>query len=103
MTPVLSLLTLMVACGGADRVDDVMALTGDAAAGATVYANDCASCHGADGSGDSGPSIIGEDESEEIAEVVLFGEDDMPAFDGDLSDQDIADVVAYVAGGFAAE
>lgn len=100
MTPVLTLLSLSLACASADRVDDIMALTGDPASGATVYAAECASCHGADGTGGSGPNITGEDEAEEIAEYVLFGEGDMPAFDGDLTDQEIADVVAYVAGGF---
>jgi hypothetical protein len=30
---------------------------------------------------------------------VLSGEDSMPAFDGDLSDQEIADVVAFVIDG----
>lgn len=101
MTPLLTLLSLAIACGGGDRVDDIMALTGDAANGATVFAAECESCHGADGTGDSGPDITGETESEEIAEYVLFGEEDMPAFDGELTDQEIADVVAFVAGGFA--
>ena len=82
------------------RVDDILALEGDPVNGAEVYAANCASCHAADGSGGSGPNIQGEDEDAEVAEVVLEGEEDMPAFDGDLTDQEIADVVAYVTGGF---
>lgn len=94
-------LALLVGCGGDDegtgsRVDDIMALTGDAAAGETVFANNCAVCHGADGTGGSGPDITGEDSAEEVAEIVLNGEEGMTAFDGVLTDQEIADVVAYV-------
>ena len=90
-------ISLLVACGGEGRIDDVLALDGDAVAGESVFADECASCHGVDGTGGSGPDLRGEGEGdEEIAEAVLFGEGDMPAFDGDLDDQDIADVVAYV-------
>ncbi len=88
------------ACGSKDRVDEVAALEGDPANGAIVYADTCAGCHGADGSGGSGPNLQGEDEREEIIEVVLYGEEDMPGYDGDLTDQEIADVADYVAGGF---
>ena len=31
-----------------------------------------------------------------MTEIVLNGEGDMPSYDGYLSDQEIADVVAYV-------
>ncbi len=87
----------LVACGGKEgRVEEVLALEGDATNGAEVYAVNCAGCHGADGSGGSGPNIQGEDEEEEVASVILEGEDSMPSFDGDLTDQEIADVVAFV-------
>jgi mono/diheme cytochrome c family protein len=97
--PALPLLTvaLLAACGGKDdRVDEILALDGDADAGAEVFASTCAGCHGADGGGGSGPNLQGEDEVEEVTEVVLYGEEEMPGFDGDLTDQEIADVVAYV-------
>lgn len=103
MISALTLIGLAIACGDGGRVDDILALTGDAAAGATVYADNCASCHGDDGTGGSGPDISGESETEEIAQIVLDGEGDMPAFDGDLTDQEIADVVAFVAEGTAAQ
>ncbi|MCB9685365.1 MAG: cytochrome c [Alphaproteobacteria bacterium] len=93
-------LALLVGCGGDDgggsRVDDIMALTGDAAAGESVFASNCAVCHGADGTGGTGPDITGESEADEVAGYVLDGADGMTAFDGVLSDQEIADVVAYV-------
>lgn len=88
------------ACGGKpDRVDDINALEGDAENGALVYAANCAACHGADGTGGSGPDITGEDDQDEVTEVVLNGEGGMPAYDGELSDQEIADVVAFVIDG----
>lgn len=91
---------LMGCNGGESRLDQVLALTGDEGDGATVFADNCAVCHGADGSGGSGPNIQGEDELEEVIGVVLSGEEEMPSFDGDLSDQEIADVAAYVTAGF---
>ena len=84
------LFALLLACAGEGRVDDILALTGDPVAGEAVFDSSCASCHGAAGSGGSGGDPQG------VAETVLFGNDEMPAFDGDLSDQEIADVVAYV-------
>jgi cytochrome c551 len=94
----LTFITLFaMACGGkAGRVDDINALEGDSDNGAIVFADNCAACHGADGTGGSGPDITGEDDQDEVTDVVLNGEDEMPAYDGDLSDQEIADVVAYV-------
>ncbi|MBL8618604.1 MAG: c-type cytochrome [Deltaproteobacteria bacterium] len=48
----------LVACGGKEgRVEEVLALEGDATSGAEVYAVNCAGCHGADGGGGSGPNI----------------------------------------------
>lgn len=75
-------------------------ITGDATAGADVYAANCASCHGADGTGDDAngfPNLVEEaPEAAEIEEYVRDGEGVMPAFEGTLDDQEIADVVAYV-------
>lgn len=89
------LVLVFAGCGGS-RVDDVLALTGDAAAGQAVYQARCALCHGDNGEGGTGPAIAGEDELEELVEVVLFGEGDMSGFDGVISDQEVADVVAFV-------
>jgi mono/diheme cytochrome c family protein len=90
-------LAVLAACGGKDdRVEEILALDGDADAGAEVFGSSCAGCHGADGGGGSGPNLQGEDEAEDVAEMVLTGDGSMPAFDGELSDQEIADVVAYV-------
>lgn len=89
--------------GGNDsRVDTILALTPDAAAGQTVFADTCglASCHGADGNTPGTAST--KKLSDEIAElgdaavvsVIIDGKDSMPA--QSLSDQQVADVLAYV-------
>lgn len=71
-------------------------IEGDATAGEAVYADNCAVCHGDDGTGGGAyPSIVGV-AADEIEEYVINGEGDMPAFGDTLSEQDIADVVAYV-------
>lgn len=72
-------------------------LDGDAAVGETIYTDSCAGCHGADGSGNSGPSLIDAvpDHSDvQIANIVTYGSGDMPAVD--CHDQDLADLLAYL-------
>ena len=96
MTPIL--FSLLFACANEQgRVDDILALDGDPVNGEAVFAAECATCHAEDGTGGSGPNIAGGVSPEKVAEFVLFGEEDMPAYDGDLEDQDIADVVAFVS------
>ncbi len=83
--------------GGEDRAGAVLTLTGDAVAGAEVFSDYCASCHAADGSGEFGPSLQGTGKSdEEIVDFVLNGESAMPPLGDDLTDQEIADVLAHV-------
>jgi len=99
---VIGLWVVLAACNdasGGSRVDDILALEGDPAVGYEVYDAECAVCHGVDGEGGSGPSLAGEDEEREIVEVILTGEDEMPAFD-DLADQDIADLLSAIVQGF---
>jgi mono/diheme cytochrome c family protein len=74
---------------------------GDAAAGEAVYASaGCGGCHtleAANSSGTVGPNL---DESKPdaalVEERVRNGAGAMPAFEGQLTDQQIADVTAYV-------
>lgn len=91
-----------VACtGGDDKGEDysaILDLEGDATAGGELFADNCATCHGSDGTGVSGPSLIGMDDENEIIEYVLNGEDAMPAFD--FTDQEMADVLAYILSEF---
>ena len=95
-------LTLAACAGGdadktdteVDRVADIVALSGDAEAGATVYDGNCAGCHDSE----SYPDLTATTASDEdIATVILDGAGSMPGFEADLSDQDIADLIAYIA------
>jgi mono/diheme cytochrome c family protein len=76
---------------------------GDAEAGAEVFAsNGCASCHTlakANASGQVGPNLDEASPSFETAYTTITnGRGGMPAFGDQLSDQQIADVAAYVSG-----
>jgi mono/diheme cytochrome c family protein len=68
--------------------------------GARVFSTSCAGCHGADGGGGVGPKLAGEvtkdfpDIEDQIA-VVRDGRRSMPAFGGDLSDEELEQVVEY--------
>ena len=79
----------------AERFSAIVELQGDAAAGESRYASDCAGCHGADARGGSGPDIAGE-ETDESIEASLEGPDDMPKFDH-WTDQELADVAQFVS------
>jgi mono/diheme cytochrome c family protein len=70
------------------------------APGATIFAANCATCHGNAGQGGVGPVLAGKvvtdfpDEADQI-KVVTNGRGGMPAFGGDLTDEQIAQVVEY--------
>jgi mono/diheme cytochrome c family protein len=88
----ITLLCFVVACAPAGVSGDT---SGDSA-GASLYASDCASCHGADARGGSGPSIAGVSDSQAVIDVILNGSGGMPGFAGSLTDADIADILAYL-------
>ncbi|MFN0154737.1 MAG: urate hydroxylase PuuD [Gaiella sp.] len=75
---------------------------GDAARGKTVFAESgCGSCHtlaDAGSSASAGPNLDGSRPSAKlVAERVTNGRGGMPPFGGRLSEQEIADVAAYVS------
>jgi cytochrome c551 len=85
-------------CGGGDEptASDEPA-SGAAADGQQVFADNCASCHGEDGSGGVGPTLQNPElTSDEVSTQVTEGGDGMPAFGGELDEAEIADVTAYV-------
>ncbi|MCK6521874.1 cytochrome c [Myxococcota bacterium] len=88
--------------GGDSQVDAILALTGDSTAGATVFSNTCAGCHGADGASGYAANLVEEIPEKDdafIVGVIINGyEGGMPA--QDLSDQEVADVLAYVRATF---
>ncbi len=77
---------------------------GDAAKGKDIYGQKCAACHGANGEGGVGPAFVAKDGKQAVAErmseadhikVVADGKNAMPAFKGQLTDDDIKNVIAY--------
>jgi mono/diheme cytochrome c family protein len=98
---------LMIACQQ-DEVEEVLALEPSLTNGGAVYDMSCASCHGGEGEGGIGTSFVqafnelhdqgGSWEAELRAWVltILDGEGTMPAWRGELSEQEVADVVGYV-------
>lgn len=85
------------------------AWAGDAAAGAKVFAANCAACHAGGGNVVMANKTLKKEALEQylanysdgaeaaIAYQVTNGKGAMPAFGGRLSDADIANVAAYVA------
>jgi mono/diheme cytochrome c family protein len=99
LTVLISLLS--ISCGPSDHALRIADMTGDPVNGKVVYETkaspSCASCHGATARGGSGPNIKSEVSDEgEFIDFVLEGEGSMPAYDSQLTDQEIADLVAYV-------
>jgi cytochrome c6 len=73
----------------------------DAHPGAEIYRSNCAACHGADGGGGRGPALGGgavlarfPEVADQIA-VVTDGRGGMPSFGGDLTPEQVEDVVDY--------
>jgi mono/diheme cytochrome c family protein len=92
----------------AERLVTIAALKGNAPAGQIVYttasAPKCVACHAADGNGGkAGPSLLEpsmNDGVEELAAYVLNGTDMGMPKQTELSDQQIADLVAFMQKSF---
>lgn len=91
--------------GGDVRAPAILAINGDVSAGATVYGMQCgnASCHGGDGTGSATArnlnQVVPTLDDATLIDVILNGSVAngavMPGLASQLSDQDVADVVAY--------
>lgn len=70
-------------------------------AGQDIYQSNCATCHGATGDGGQGPKLSDGDiagrypDIEDQIAVVSDGRNQMPSFEGELSDEEIENVVRY--------
>jgi cytochrome c551 len=89
--------------GGGDTGGGDTGEGGDAAEGEAVFAEaGCGNCHTfspANAQGQVGPSLDETDlDQEGVAQIVANGRGGMPAFEGQLSDEQIQAVAAYVAG-----
>ena len=86
------------------RIADILALQGEAATGATNFAAVCAACHGDDGLGTSaGPSLaerVPSRDDEGILQSILQGRGDMPAWQDNFQDQELADLLAFLRANF---
>jgi mono/diheme cytochrome c family protein len=95
MTRVVFATALLSACANGGRADTILALTGDDIAGESLYADHCAVCHAADGSGGSGPNLSNKVVGAGVVNTVLNGAGEMPSF-RTLSDQEVADLLAWL-------
>ncbi|WP_430789858.1 c-type cytochrome [Virgibacillus flavescens] len=104
----LALVMVISACGGGDGGDEggteegtggdtgETTAQGDAANGDEIYQSNCMSCHGQEGAGGSGPSLQSSTDYDAVMQQVKNGGGGMPAFEEQLSEQEIADVSAYI-------
>ncbi len=70
--------------------------TGDVEAGAIVYSEQCASCHGADGEGGAGPALqTSSTPQPDQFQIIRDGERGMPAFGLALSEEELEAVTAF--------
>jgi alcohol dehydrogenase (cytochrome c) len=75
------------------------AKAGDSRAGTSVFADNCASCHGPQAKGgNGGPDISAISDTQRIIKQVTDGGGGMPPFKGILTTQDIKDVAAFLSG-----
>ena len=110
IAPVL-LLGLAVACGDKESTDsgDTGSTTdgtdgtdgSDGSDGATVFANSCAACHGADGDSGYAPALSDEvpgKSDSDLEDIIQNGDGSMPA--QNLSAADLAAVMSYLRATF---
>jgi ubiquinol-cytochrome c reductase cytochrome c subunit len=77
----------------------------DQSAGQALFSLNCAACHTIEGSGDAlafgtnAPSLqVHPITAQQVVEAVRTGPANMPRFSGNLTDQQVSDIVSYVTG-----
>ncbi len=75
--------------------------SGNLQQGGGIFAGSCAACHAADGSGQVGPALTGNEfvtqqDPAPVINTVLTGRGEMPAFQDQLSDEEIAAVISFI-------
>ena len=90
----------LAACGGDDAPEGSDGTASGAADGQAVYESNCARCHGPDGEGGTGPEL-GDGAVEESLtldeqiDVITNGRNAMPAWEDELSAEEIEAVAVY--------
>ena len=96
---ILGLCIFSIACSASDRALRIADIEGNAEDGQALYNQNCASCHQEDARGGGGnPDLVSEFGKHDVADmidVILEGDGSMQGYDH-LSDQAIADIVAYI-------
>jgi mono/diheme cytochrome c family protein len=85
--------------GCKEDYDKILALEGDAVKGQILYENNCASCHGMEGEGISGPSLVEwvpQLTGTEILQTIVEGPGEMTEFGDYFDDQQLADILEYL-------
>lgn len=102
---VLALTVVLAGCGGdstttttSPPATETTADPGSAIDAAALFSSNCASCHGADGSGNVGPDLRALSDAAAIAAQIEQGGGAMPAFSGTLSADEIGALADYVIG-----
>src|SRR5699024_9053243 len=70
-----------------------------AEAGENIFQQNCATCHGANGTGGIGPALAGNSalqDTQLVVSQIINGGGGMPAFGNVLSDQQIAEVATHI-------
>lgn len=91
----------LVACEQATSPETTVSIpTAVAGDGATIYAQNCAACHGTSGGGAVGPALthLGDHSDEELIQIITEGRPDqgMPPWGNRLSGEEIAALVEYL-------
>ena len=86
---------------GPSREEVILGLTGDAVNGKTLYDGTCSVCHGATGGGGTGPALSSATPADLLVDNVVNGVGTMIAYGDTYTDQEIADILAYVQTDFA--
>jgi Cytochrome c, mono- and diheme variants len=67
--------------------------------GRSSFSSNCASCHGANGEGDAGPSLVGNAllaKVNVVTETIIHGYSYMPPFGDVLTDAQVAAIATYI-------
>ncbi len=83
----------------ADTVANVLALSGTASVGESLYTNRCFACHNPNAANPIGPDLgdggVASMDDEELLSVIIDGRNAMPKFRG-WDEQEYADLLAYL-------